>query len=46
MMIIYQSTAAVVGRAPTQKDAEFAFQVIYLAREFDKAGRPLSGSEK
>lgn len=45
MIIIYQGTAAVVGRAPTQKDAEFVAQVVYWARQFDKAGRPPSGSE-
>lgn len=46
MMIVFQSTAAVVGRAPNDADVRFAFQVVHLAREFDKAGRPLSGSEK
>lgn len=46
MMIVFKGTAAVVGRAPNDADVRFAFEVIHLAREFDKAGRPPSGSQK
>lgn len=48
MLIVSKGMVILVGEPgyPVAKHAQFFYLVQHLAEEFNKAGRPLSGSER